>query len=102
MRRDEVIAALRAHEPELKSAGVEAVRIFGSVARDDATDASDVDLVVRLRPELREGGFAYFGRLDELANRLSTVLGCSVDLVAEPVRKARLRQQIEREAARAF
>jgi hypothetical protein len=102
MKRDEVIAALRAHETELKSAGVEGVRVFGSVARGDATNASDVDLVVRLRPELREGGFDYFGRLDDLANRLSDVLGCHVDLVAEPVRKARLRQQIEREAAHAF
>jgi len=102
MKRDEVIAVLRAHEPELKSAGIESVRVFGSVARGEATDASDVDLVVKLRRGMHEGGFDYFGRLDELANRLSAVLGCHVDLVAEPVRKARLRQQIEREAARAF
>lgn len=102
MKRDEIIALLRAHEAELKSVGIEGVRVFGSVARGEATDASDVDLIVRLRPEMREGGFAYFGRLDELANRLGGMLGCHVDLVAEPVRKARLRQQIEREAARAF
>jgi hypothetical protein len=102
MNRDDVIALLRAHEAELKSAGVEGLRVFGSVARGDATDASDVDLVVRLRPETRGGGFAYFGRLDALANRLGAILGCHVDLVAEPVRKARLRREIEREAARAF
>ena len=102
MNRDEIIAVLRDHEVELKSAGIEGVRVFGSVARGEATDASDVDLVVRLRPEMREGGFAYFGRLDELADRLRGMLGCPVDLVAEPVRKTRLRQRIEREAARAF
>jgi len=102
MNRDEAIALLRAHEAELKSAGIDGLSVFGSVARGDATEASDVDLLLRLRPGMSEGGFAYFGRLDELTKRLSAILGRNVDVIAEPVRKARLRREIEREAARAF
>jgi predicted nucleotidyltransferase len=102
MERQQAITLLRAHETELKAAGVERLSLFGSVARGDATGASDVDVVVRLRPEAAQGGFAYFGRLDALIQRLEQILGCSVDIVIEPVRKERLRQNIEREATLAF
>ena len=102
MNRDRALALLRAHEAELRSAGIDGLSIFGSVARDEATEASDVDLLVRLRPQIAQGGFAYFGHLDELTKRLSAILGCNVDVVAEPVRKTQLRREIELEAKRAF
>lgn len=102
MNRDEALAILRAHEAELRAAGVESLSLFGSVARGDATADSDVDVVVRLTSEASEGGFAYFGRLDDLTQRLRKILGCPVDVIAEPVRKDRLRQSIEREATLAF
>jgi predicted phosphodiesterase len=37
-----VIERLRQHEPELKAAGIVHLHVFGSVARDEATSASDV------------------------------------------------------------
>jgi len=102
MNCDQALAILRAHEAELRDAGVEQLSIFGSVARREAGSGSDVDVVVRLTPKASKGGFAYFGRLDDLTRRLEELLGCSVDIVAEPVRKDRLRQNIEREAMLAF
>jgi predicted nucleotidyltransferase len=42
-RRDEIIAVARAR-------GASHVRVFGSVARGDATDTSDVDFLVDLEP----------------------------------------------------
>jgi predicted nucleotidyltransferase len=72
------------------------------VARGEATCSSDVDVRVRLTPEANQGGFAYFGRLDDLTRRLEEILGCSVDVITEPVHKERLRKNIEREAALAF
>jgi predicted nucleotidyltransferase len=47
MTRDQVIATLRQHEPELRSAGVVSLSLFGSTARDEA-DPADVDIAVRL------------------------------------------------------
>ena len=102
MKRDEVIATLRAHEPELRAAGVVRLSLFGSVARDEEQPESDVDVVVGLTEEASRGGFAYFGLLDALTNRLRDILGGPVDVVAEPVQKDRLRRAIEKEGMRAF
>lgn len=43
---DEVIATLRAHEAELRAAGLKRLSLFGSVARGDHEADSDVDLAV--------------------------------------------------------
>lgn len=102
MTRDEAIALLRAHEVELREAGVSSLSIFGSVARDETTDVSDVDIVVRFRRDMPAEGFAHFGRLDDLTRRLAAVFDRNVDVIAEPVRKPQLRREIEREAVRAF
>ena len=42
MRRDVVLRILRAHTAELRGFGVNSLHLFGSVARDDAADGSDV------------------------------------------------------------
>ncbi len=54
LRRDKVIEVLRRHKAEFAERyGVTGVGVFGSVARDDATDASDVDVVVEMtKPDL--------------------------------------------------
>jgi uncharacterized protein len=102
MDREEVIATLRAHEAELRAAGVERLSLFGSVARGDQTELSDVDVAIRLRPEAANGGFAYFGRLDALVRRIGDILGCPVDVVTEPIRTERLKRAVEKESMLAF
>ncbi|MGI8840394.1 MAG: nucleotidyltransferase family protein [Caulobacteraceae bacterium] len=44
MRRDDVITLLRHHESELRHAGVGRLYLFGSAARGEAQDNSDVDV----------------------------------------------------------
>ena len=102
MRRDEALAALRAHEAELRNAGVVALSVLGSVARDDAGAASDVDVLVRLDDAVRRRGFHYFGQLAGLGEHLRDIVGTTVDVVAEPVRKERLRTAIARDWVVAF
>ena len=102
MNPDQIIATLRAHKAELRTAGVQSLSLFGSVARSEATEASDVDVLVRLTPDAAQGGFAYFARLDALVRRLQDLLGCSVDVITEPVRKEALRRSIEKDAMLAF
>jgi predicted nucleotidyltransferase len=102
MTRDEVLTALRAHETELRQAGVTGLSVFGSVARGDASSDSDVDLAVQIEPEALPSGFGYFGLMDDLRVRLAAIVGRPVDLVAEPVRRPGLRQAIERDRAVAF
>ncbi|MGD0023574.1 MAG: nucleotidyltransferase domain-containing protein [Xanthobacteraceae bacterium] len=102
MKRDEIIARLRAHEPELRAAGVSSLALFGSAARGDQRNDSDIDVVVRLTEDAAAGGFAYFGRLDALSRRLASILERPVDVVAEPIRKDRLRRSIEKDRIIAF
>jgi predicted nucleotidyltransferase len=102
MNREYAIATLRNHEPELKASGVVTASVFGSVARDDAGQDSDVDVAVRLANNFSEGGFDYFSRLDALEQRLSSILGCKVDVIEEPVRKTLLQLEIDRDRAIAF
>ena len=102
MNCEQAIATLRDYEPELKALGVASASVFGSVARGDAGVDSDVDVVVKLSESFSTGGFDYFWQLERLEKRLSGLLGCKVDVVAEPVRKERLQNEINRDRALAF
>jgi uncharacterized protein len=102
MKRDELISRLRAHEQELRAAGVTGLALFGSAARDEQRADSDIDVVVKLSDEARRGGFAYFGRIDSLSRRLAEILERPVDVVAEPIMKDRLRRAIEKDRIIAF
>src|SRR6266571_506248 len=101
MSREQLLGALKAHEQELRAAGVVSVSLLGSVARGESP-AHDVDVVVRLGENFSEPGLDYFSRLDKLEEQLSEILGCNVDLVEEPVRKERFQKEIDRDRALAF
>src|ERR1700709_600347 len=98
----ELLNLLRAHEAELRARGVETLTLFGSAARGDAKAGSDVDLAVRPGAAFSKGAFDHFGKIDALRDRLTALLGCSVDLIEVPAARPRLRQVIEREGLRAF
>lgn len=95
---DDIIASLRAHDAELRRAGIRHLSVFGSVARGEATTASDVDLAAELDPNAHIGLFRLMG----LQRRLSEILGRAVDLLPEPVESPRLQRNIERDRRRAF
>ena len=73
--------------------GIAELAVFGSVARGDATPASDVDILYVLRPGASLG-FAIDGLEDELAE----LFGRRVDLVARKAVHAMLRSVIEEQA----
>ena len=95
---EQIIATLRAHEAELRTAGIRRLSLFGSFARGDAGPGSDVDLAAELDPGSRIGMFA----LGALERRLTELVGRNVDLLAEPVEKQRLRANLDRDRRRAF
>jgi predicted nucleotidyltransferase len=72
--------------------GAKNVRLFGSFARGDALDGSDVDLLVELEP-----GRSLFD-LGALLEDLKALLGREIDLVTEKGLRARIRDRVLREA----
>jgi predicted nucleotidyltransferase len=95
---DDVIAILRAHEVELRAAGVRHASLFGSVARGDASPDSDVDLAVELDREAHIGLIGLCG----LEQRIGDMVGWKVDLLPLPVEKPHLRANIERDRKLVF
>lgn len=72
--------------------GAHNVRVFGSVARCEADEESDIDFLVTMEPGrslLDLGGLQF---------ELESLLGCPVDVVTERGLKARLRDRVLREA----
>lgn len=102
MNRDDIIAGLRAHEPELRAAGVRSLSLVGSAARGEQRADSDIDVLVGLAPEVTDAGFAYFGRIDALVHRLEALLKRPVEVIVEPVQKERLRRALDKDRAVAF
>ena len=83
--RDAILALARQY-------GAHDVRIFGSVARGDATATSDLDLLVRFDPG--RSLFDHGGLLMDLQD----LLGLKVDVIDEEGMRPRFRQHVMREA----
>jgi len=95
MKLSDAIARLEANRKELTARGVGEVRIFGSVVRDEATKASDLDLIVELTREM--GLFEFIGIQLFLEERLGT----RVDIVTEDSIHPALKDRILAEAIHA-
>jgi uncharacterized protein len=98
MNSDQVIAKLRQHAPELRAAGLVHLRVFGSVARGEASAESDIDLLADF-DKSRRLTLVTVGRLQ---SRLTDLLGVNVDLSSEEWMKEPVRKQALREAVLAF
>jgi predicted nucleotidyltransferase len=84
-RREDILRTASQH-------GAYNVRVFGSVARGDANEQSDLDLLVDMEP-----GRSLFD-LGGLLIALEELLGCSVDVVTEKGLRDRIRRRVLQEA----
>jgi predicted nucleotidyltransferase len=98
MNREQVIATLREHEPELKAAGVMHLSLFGSTVRREGRPDSDIDLLAAFDETRR------VSLLDviHVENQIADLLGEPVDLLVEGTLKPHVRENVDREAIRAF
>jgi len=96
MSRQNILNILAEHRSEIELRfGVASLSLFGSVARDEASAESDVDILVTF---VQVPGI--FGFL-ELKEYLENLLQCSVDLVTKNALKKQFREQILQEALHA-
>lgn len=94
MRRDEALKLLESRKADLRRFGVKSLRLFGSVARDEAAEGSDVDLLVGFE---KAPSFSNFMKLRIF---LEDLLRVEVDLVTENGLRDRVRPYVERDAVR--
>lgn len=95
MKRQQILAALAECRPEVAARfGVKRLSLFGSAARDEMDERSDVDVLVEF-----EGPATFRGYFD-LKDYLEVLLGRTVDLVTEQGLKPRARRHVERDLIR--
>lgn len=94
MTRAKTIEAIKGLEPQLRSLGVRSLSVFGSVLRDEARDASDLDLVAEF--DLPHTADQYFQTLFLIEDSL----GVHVDLAEPHTLHPAIRQQVLSEALR--
>lgn len=91
-------AMLLAHEAELKNEGIATLSIFGSVARSEANELSDVDLLSDFHVNRKLTAFDKAG----LEVCISEILHAPVELCDRRLIKDDVRVRVEREAVVVF
>jgi len=86
---------LKQHKEELAEQGVRSLAIFGSVARNESTSKSDVDILIDFDSKRL---FAFVG----LKSYLENLLDCNIDLVTKDALHPALKSKILREAKNVF
>ena len=97
MKRDEAVSRLKAHAADLKRLGVEHLYMFGSTARDEAREESDIDLFF----DYQKGKLGLYELMD-VKEAAAQILGRPVDIMTRDSLHRTLRQNIEASALQVF
>ena len=100
MHRDDIIASLKRAEPALREAGVDALYLFGSAARDEARSGSDVDIFVDPQSDERFGFLQYMDAYETIQKALGGSVAVGYSTRNELSRY--VRPEIETEAILVF
>ena len=92
MNREELLDILVKNEQQLKSQGVKLLGVFGSFARNEQTDKSDVDLIVEF-----EAGKKSYKRFIELTYFLEDTLKRKVELLTQHSVSKRVMDEIQKD-----
>ena len=97
MDQETAVAELRRHADLLRGEGVTALYLFGSTARGEARDGSDVDLFF----DYSDPKFSLI-ELVRVKDRVSAILGVEADVMTRDSLHPMLKERIEASAVRVF
>jgi hypothetical protein len=98
MNRSDALEMLRRLRAALEARGIAHAAIFGSVARNEASERSDIDVLIEPAPGKRLDLIDLGG----VQTVLDDAFGTNVDVILGPVRNPGLSLSIERDRADAF
>ncbi len=96
IRFDKVKILLKSHQKQLSQLGSRHLAIFGSIARNEASKTSDIDILVDFDTKKDLFGFI------DLKFYLEDLLNCDVDLVTKQALHPALKKRILGEAKQVF
>jgi predicted nucleotidyltransferase len=98
MRRDDIIAKLKAAEPALRARGVRRAALFGSIARGEDRPDSDIDILVEFEPGSEGSIYEYMNLKEYIAG----LFDGQVDVIDRHALKPHLRAPAARDTIYAF
>jgi uncharacterized protein len=98
MNKTEAITELQRHAKAIKALGATSLYLFGSVVRNEAKAASDLDLFIDYDRDSRFNAFDLVG----IKQYLEDELGVNVDVTTRDGLHPMLRSDIEQSAVRVF
>jgi uncharacterized protein len=98
MDKEQILDRLRENEAALKARGVSHAALFGSRARGDDHQDSDIDIMVEINPDTPVGLFEYVS----IVHSIEALFPIRVDVSDRTAIKRHVRPSAEREAIYAF
>ncbi|OHD56666.1 MAG: hypothetical protein A2Y33_13165 [Spirochaetes bacterium GWF1_51_8] len=92
MELRDILSIIHAQQHRLKEFGVRKIGVFGSIARNEAKDGSDLDLIVEFKT-----GFSTFKNYMRLYDFLEEVTGKKVDLLTSEGVSPHIKPYIDKE-----
>jgi len=92
MDKAEILRKLRERKIELHEMGVQTLALFGSVAREEATPESDVDILVSIKSPVT------FDAYMDIKFYLEDLLGTPVDLIIDEALRPQVRPYVQMDA----
>ena len=98
MLNDQVVTIQEKIRPVLQEAGISRAGLFGSCARGEMNEASDVDILVEFDRDQDMSLLDFIG----IEHEIEDVLGREVDLVEYHLLKPRIKDKILRQEVRIY
>jgi uncharacterized protein len=81
MTKEEIIYTLKELKPKYELEGLAILGLFGSYARDEQSENSDIDILIETRSDFLDKyrGFRAFSKLDDIKNELKNIFNKEID-----------------------
>lgn len=91
MKKEEILNKLKELKPIYQQEGLEIVGLFGSYAKDNETEYSDIDIAYKLNYEEFSkkyvGGFSKLLRINSIKDELKSIFKKEIDFVPDSNKK---------------